>query len=227
MTAAATRPRLAWALAALVPALFLAGGCAPGRYALKGEEARTAAEYFAAAGAVPFPVVASYTGTAEISGRAVPFVAGVNSRAPGSETLGLYDPLGRAVLFFENAGGEVSVTRGPAAEEVLAGELDRFPQGPVVLRWDGFSVGRVLAGAPGFAVAGGEPRKTRDGAWVLSDGPQTLFTDPARRLIARAEYELSGKRVTVSYPGREGIGPPRTVLIELRGAKFSLRRDEE
>ncbi len=224
---AATRPRLAWALAALSAALLFAGGCAPGRYALKGEEALTAAGFFAAAGAVPFPVVASYTGSAEISGRAVPFVAGVNSRGPGRETLGLYDPLGRAVLFFENAGGEVSVTRGPAAAEVLAGDLDRVPEGPVALRWDGFSVGRVLAGAPGFAVSGGEPRKTRDGAWVLSDGPQTLYTDPARRHLSRAEYEISGRRVTVSYPGREESGPPRTVLVELRGAKFSLRRDEE
>ncbi len=224
---AATRPHLARALAALVPALLVAGGCAPGRYALKGEEARTASEFFAAAGAVPFPIVASYTGSAEISGRTVPFVAGVNSRAPGRETLGLYDPLGRAGLFFENEGGEVSVARGPAAEEVLAGDLRRVPQGPLALRWDGFSVGRVLAGAPGFAVAGGEPRKTGDGAWVLVDEAQTLFSDPARRLLSRAEYDISGKRVTVSYPGREGNGPPRTVLIELRGAKLMLRRDEE
>ncbi len=224
---AGTRPRLAWALAALVAAPIMAGGCAPGRYALKGEEARTAAEFFAAAGAVPFPVVASYTGSAEVAGRNVPFVAGVNSRGPGRETVGLYDPLGRAVLFLENADGNVSVTRGPAAAEVLAGDLDRVPQGPLALRWDGFSVGRVLAGAPGFAVSGGEPRKTGDGAWVLVDGPQTLFTDPARRHLARAEYELSGKRVAVSYPGREGSGPPRTVLIEARGAKLLLRRDEE
>ena len=53
------------------------------------------------------------------------------------------------------------------------------------------------------------------------------FTDPARRLLARAEYEIGGKRVAVSYPGREGSGPPRVVAIEVRGAKMTLRRDVE
>ena len=53
------------------------------------------------------------------------------------------------------------------------------------------------------------------------------ITDPARRLLARAEYEIAGKRVAVSYPGREGSGPPRAVTIEVRGAKMTLRRDAE
>ena len=222
-----TGSRRAAIFAALLPALLLAGGCAAARYALHGEEARTASGFFAAAGAVPFPVVASFSGSAEISGRTVPFVAGVNSRAPDRETVGLYDPLGRAVLFLYNAGGELSLTRGPAAEEFLTGELSRLPHEPVVLKADGFSLGRVLAGAPGFEVAGGQPGKSGDGAWVLADGPQTLFTDPARRMLARAEYEIAGKRVAVSYPGREGSGPPRTVTIEVRGAKMTLRRDAE
>jgi hypothetical protein len=182
---------------------------------------------FFAAAAVPFPVVASFSGSAEVSGRTVPLVAGVNSRAPDRETVGLYDPLGRAVLFLDNAGGEVSVTRGPAAGEYLAGDLRRVPDGEVVLRAEGFSLGRVLAGAPGFPVSGGEPGRTADGAWVLVDGLQTLFTDPARRLLSRAEYEIAGKRIAVSYPGREGSGPPRTVTIELRGAKMTLSRDAE
>ncbi len=224
---AVTGSRRAAISAVLLPALLLAGGCAAARHALLGEEARTASGFFAAAAAVPFPVVASFSGSAEISGRTVPFVAGVNSRAPGRETVGIYDPLGRAVLFLDNAGGEVSVTRGPAAEEFLAGDLRRVPNGQVVLRADGFSLGRILAGAPGFPVAGGEPGRTGDGAWVLADGPQTLFTDPGRRLLARAEYEIAGKRVAVSYPGREGGGPPRTVTIEVRGAKMTLRRDVE
>jgi len=224
---AVTGSRRAAIFAALLPALLLAGGCAAARYALHGEEARTASGFFAAAGAVPFPVVASFSGSAEISGRTVPFVAGVNSRAPDRETVGLYDPLGRAVLFLYNAGGELSLMRGPAADEVLTGDLRRVPREQVVLRADGFSLGRVLAGAPGFAVTDGSPGRTGDGAWVLADGPQTLFTDPARRLLARAEYEIAGKRVAVSYPGREGSGPPRTVTIEVRGAKMTLRRDAE
>lgn len=224
---AVTGSRRAAIFAALFPALLLAGGCAAARHALHGEEARTASGFFAAAGVVSFPVVASFSGSAEISGRTVPFVAGVNSRAPDSETVGLYDPLGRAVLFFYNAGGEVSMTRGPAADEFLTGDLRRVPREQVVLRADGFSLGRVLAGAPGFAVAGGEPGRAGDGAWVLADGLQTLFTDPARRLLARAEYEIAGRRVAVSYPGREGSGPPRTVTIEVRGAKLTLRRDAE
>lgn len=222
-----TRSRRAAISAALLPALLLAGGCAAARYALRGDEARAASGFFAAAGAVPFPVVASFSCSAEISGRTVPFVAGVNSRAPDRETVGIYDPLGRAVLFLYNAGGELSLARGAAAGEYLTGDLSRVARGQEVLKADGFSLGRVLAGAPGFPVAGGEPERTADGAWVLADGSQTLFTDPARRLLARAEYEIAGKRVAVSYPGRDGNGPPRTVTIEVRGAKMTLRRDVE
>ncbi len=224
---AAAGGRRSGALAFLLPALLLAGGCAPARYALKGEEARSASEFFAAAAAVPFPVVASYSASADFRGRTVPFVAGVNSRAPDSEVLGVYDPLGRAVLFLDNERGEVRLSRGPAAVEFPGGGLDRIPPEGVAFRAEGLSLGRVLAGAPGFRVAGGEPGRTADGAWTLSDGPQTLFTDPARRFLARAEYEISGKRVAVAYPGREGNGPPRTVTIEVRGAKLTLRRDAE
>ncbi|MGE5664042.1 MAG: hypothetical protein ACM31I_06920 [Deltaproteobacteria bacterium] len=223
----AAGPRRAGTFAALVPALLLAGGCAAARHALQGEEARMASGFFFAAAAVNFPVVASFSGSAEISGRTVPLVAAVNSRSPDRESAGLYDPLGRAVLFLDNAGGKISVTRGPAAGEYLAGGLGRMPDGEVVLGADGFSLGRVLAGAPGFPVSGGEPGRTADGAWVLDDGFQTLFTDPARRLLARAEYGIAGKRIAVSYPGREGSGPPRIVTIELRGATMTLRRDDE
>ena len=171
--------RRAGTYAALVPALLLAWGCAAPRRALQGEEARTASEFFAAALA-RFPVVASFSGSAEISGRTVPFVAGVNSRAPDRETVGLYDPLGRAILFLDNAGGEVSVTRGPAAEEYLTGDLDRFPRGLIVFRWDGFSLGRVLAGAPGFQVSGGEPGKIADILVVRGNPLQDLraLADP-------------------------------------------------
>ena len=156
MTSAAG-PRRAAALGALLAATLLAGGCASARHALRGEEARAASGFFAAAaGSVRFPVVASYSGAAEFSGRVVPFVAGVSSPAPDRETVGVYDPLGRAVLLLDNAGGEVSVTRGPAADALLPGELRRVPDGKVVLRGDGFSLGRILSGAPGFPVSGGE-----------------------------------------------------------------------
>ncbi len=222
----AAGPRRA-ALSALLPALLLVGACAPGRQALRGDEARTASEFFAACAAVPFPVVASYTASAEVGGKTVPLVAGVNAQAPGVETVGVYDPLGRAILFLDNEGGTVRVSRGPAAPEFSTAGLDRIPPEGVAFRSEGFSFGRVLAGAPGFPVTGGEPRRARDGAWVLSDGPQTLFTDPSRRLLARAEYEVSGRRVAVSYPGREGSGPPGAVAIEGRGAKLLLRRDAE
>lgn len=182
---------------------------------------------FFAAAAVSFPVVASFSGSAEVPGRTVPLVAGVNSRAPDRETVGIYDPLGRAVLFLDNEGGKVSVTRGPAAAEYLGADVRRVPDGEVVPGAEGISLGRVLAGAPGFPVAGGAPGRAPTGAWVLEDGRQVLFSDPARNLLARAEYEIAGKRFVVSYPGREGSGPPRTVTIEVRGAKMTLRRDEE
>ncbi len=220
-------PRRAGVLALLLPALVLAGGCAASRQALRGDEARTAEGFFAAAAAVPFPVVASFSGSAVVSGRSVPLVAAVNAPEPGRETVGIYDPLGRAVLFLDNAGGAVSVSRGPAADAYPDAGLGRIPHGEVVLRCDGFSFGRVLSGAPGFPVAGGETARAADGAWVLAGGPQTLFTDPSRRLLARADYEIGGTRIAVTYPGREGSGPPGTIAIEVRGAKMTLRRDVE
>ncbi len=222
----AAGPRRA-ALAALLPALLLLGACAPGRQALRGEEARTASEFFAACGNVAFPVLASYTVSAEVRGKTVPLVAGVNAQAPARETLGVYDPLGRAILFLDNEGGTVRVSRGPAAPEASDAGLERVPPEGAAFRSEGFSFGRVLAGGPGFPVTGGEPRRDRDGAWVLFDGPQTLFSDPSRRHLARAEYEISGRRVAVTYPGREGSGPPGTIAVEVRGAKMTLRRDVE
>jgi hypothetical protein len=73
----------------------------------------------------------------------------------------------------------------------------------------------------------GDLGRTAEGEWVLEDGRQTLFSDPSRRLLSRAEYDFPGKRVTVSYPGRETPGPPPLVSVEVSGAKITLRRDTE
>jgi hypothetical protein len=76
-------------------------------------------------------------------------------------------------------------------------------------------------------VTGGDLGGTPEGEWVLEDGRQRLFSDPSRRILSRAEYDFRGKRVTVSYPGRESPGPPSLVTIEVSGAKILLRRDRE
>jgi hypothetical protein len=34
-------------------------------------------------------------------------------------------------------------------------------------------------------------------------------------------------RVTVDYPGRESADPPERIVLSIRGAKFTLRRDPE
>jgi hypothetical protein len=142
----------------------------------------------------------------------------VNSRAAGEETVGVYDPAGRPVLFLTNDGKRITVSRGPAAGEFPPPDLPPVPSGPV-------SLGRVLAGAPGYPVVEGDLGGTPEGEWVLEDGRQRLFSDPSRRILSRAEYDFRGKRVTVSYPGRESPGPPLRVTVEISGAKFLLRRD--
>ncbi|NJD62784.1 MAG: hypothetical protein FIA93_08695 [Deltaproteobacteria bacterium] len=134
--------------------------------------------------------------------------------------MGVYDPMGRPALFLSNDGSRITVTRGPAAEAFLPQHLPTVPAGPV-------SLGRILSGAPGYAVEGGKLAGTREGEWVFEDGRQLLFSDPSRRFLLRAEYEFSGKRVAVSYPGRESAGPPPLVRLEVSGAKILLRRDAE
>lgn len=212
------RFRAACATAAV--AVALSAGCAPAWQRLDGEEARTAAVFFASTADVSFPIRTSFSGVAEISGRTVPFLAGLYSRSPTEETLGFYDLMGRAVLFLRNDGESVSVTRGPAAKEFPPGDIHPLDAGAV-------SLGRILSGAPGYSAAGGEASVTANGAWVLAGRGQTLFSDPSRRLLSRAEYDISGKRVTVTYPGRDSPGPPRTVTVEVMGNKVVLRRDAE
>ena len=210
-------------LAACVPVLlFVAAGtgCAPARQRLVGEEARAASTFFVSTADVCFPIRASFSGIAELSGRPVPFLAGLSSRTASEEILGFYDPMGRAVLFLRNEGGNVSVTRGPAADEFPPGNIRPLDAGPV-------SLGRILSGAPGYPVDGGEVGRAPDGSWVLAGRGQTLFSDPSRRLLSRAEYDISGKRVTVTYPGRDSRGPPRTVEVEVMGNRILLRRDGE
>jgi hypothetical protein len=143
----------------------------------------------------------------------------VNARTPGEETVGVYDPMGRPVLFLSNDGTRVTAARGPAAEDIPR-TLPPVPAGPV-------SLGRILSGAPGYAVGEGELARTEEGEWVFENGRQRLFSDPSRRFLLRAEYEFPGKRVTVSYPGRDAPGPPPLVRVEVSGAKIQLRRDRE
>lgn len=150
----------------------------------------------------------------------VPFIVGVNSRAPSDETVGFYDPLGRPVMFLSNDGMRVTVSRGVAAGDFPPPDLPPVRTGPV-------SLGRILSGAPGFPVDGGEPGRTTDGLWVLEDGRQAVYSDPNRRFLSRAEYEFSDTKVAVSYPGREAPGPPPVISIEISGAKILLRRDAE
>jgi len=210
-------------LAACFPILLFVAvgpGCAPARQRLVGEEARTASAFFVSTAAVLFPIRASFSGIAELSGRPVPFLAGLSSRTASEEILGFYDPMGHAVLFLRNEGGNVSVTRGPAADEFPPGDIRPLDAGPV-------SLGRILSGAPGYPVDGGEVGRAPDGSWVLAGRGQTLFSDPSRRLLSRAEYDISGKRVTVTYPGRDSHGPPRTVEVEVMGNRILLRRDGE
>ena len=110
--------------------------------------------------------------------------------------------------------------RGPAAD--LAGFRGAAPidAGPV-------SMARILSGAPGYASAAAEAGRYEDGAWSLSDSRQTLRSDPGRRFLAGAEYRIPGMRVKVDYPGRESADPPERIVLSVRGATFTLRRDSE
>jgi hypothetical protein len=76
-------------------------------------------------------------------------------------------------------------------------------------------------------VAGTGAARSGDGAWWLSDGRQTLRSDPGRRFLAGAEYRVPGMRVAVDYPGRESADPPERIVLSVRGVKFMLRRDTE
>ena len=197
-------------------------GCAPSRVLLAGPEADRAEQFFAGLpGRVAFPVKASFSGTAvPVAGDVVPFVAGVSAPSPEEETVGLYDPLGRGVAFLTNDGRRVAVSRGPAAD--LAGFRGASPldSGPL-------SLARILSGAPGYAVGAAEAAGYEDGAWALSDGRQSLRSDPGRRFLAGAEYRLPGMRVTVDYPGRDSAEPPVRIVLSVRGVEFTLRRDAE
>lgn len=214
------RSRAAAFLCAIAASLSLASGCAPAFQRISGEEERGAREFFAAAAALPFPIEATYSGVAEVSGRTLPFVAGVNSRSPAEETVGFYDPLGGPVLFLANDGTRVTFSRGSAAGEFPPANLPPFRSGPV-------SIGRILFGAPGYPVEAGDLGRTPEGGWIYRDGRQRLYSDSPRRLLSRAEYDLPGKRVVVSYPERETPGPPPLVKVEVSGAKIVLRRDAE
>ena len=187
-----------------------------------GPEADRVERFFAGLpGRVVFPVKASFSGiAAPVARNPVPFVAGVNASSPETETLGLYDPLGRGVAFLSNDGRRVEVSRGPAADLAGFGGAAPVDAGPV-------SMARILSGAPGYAVAGAEAARYEDGAWWLSDGRQALRSDPGRRFLAGAEYRFPGMRVTVDYPGRESSDPPERIVLSVRGAKFTLRRDPE
>ncbi|MGE5283927.1 MAG: hypothetical protein ACM3OG_03055 [Actinomycetota bacterium] len=209
------------AVAPLLAAVALCA-CAPPRVIVTGPEADRAERFFAGLpGRVAFPVKASFSGTAvPVAGNVVPFVAGISAASPAEETLGLYDPLGRAVAFLANDGRRVAISRGPAAD--LAGFRGAAPvdAGPV-------SLARILSGAPGFAVAGAGAERSGDGAWWLSEGRQTLRSDPGRRFLAGAEYRFPGIRVTVDYPGRGSADPPERIVLSVRGVTFTLRRDPE
>jgi hypothetical protein len=144
----------------------------------------------------------------------------VNAPSAAAETLGLYEPAGGAVAFLANDGRTLELTRGPMAELAGSWKAGKVAAGPV-------SLGRILSGAPGYPVTGGETTRGDDGGWVLSDGRQTLYSDPGRRFLARAEYRLGGVKAAVEYPGRDSAAPPARIEAASRGAIISLRRDPE
>lgn len=209
----------------LLAAVVASQGCAPARPRLAGDEARAAGAFFARAASDPFPPAASFSGTAAWGDRAVPVVVAYSVRA-GGETAGLFDPFGRAVLLATVDGGLVVLRRGPAADGTVP-ELSRIPTGGVSFDAGPLSLGRLLSGAPGYPVGEGEALAGDGGGWAFACGPQTLFSDPGRRFLSRAEYDLAGRRVRVDYPGRTSPDPPLLVTIEASGGKISLRRDEE
>jgi hypothetical protein len=199
-----------------------AAGCAPSRVVLTGPESGRAETFFAnQSAAVRFPVRASFSGVlAPFSRDVVPFIAGIHAASAADETVGLYDPMGRGVLFLENDGRRVEISRGPAADLIGYRETQPLASGDL-------SIARVLSGAPGYPVSGGETARYPDGGWSLSDGRQTLYSDPGRRFLARAEYRLPGVTVEVTYPDRDSGGPPPRLTLSIRGARITLRRDEE
>jgi len=209
-------------LAAPLLIALVAAGCAPSRVLLTGPERDQAERFFAGLpGGVSFPVKATFSGVAEPMARdAIPFVAGVNAPSPSEEVVGVYDPLGRGVLFLANDGRRVDVTRGPAAD--LAGF-----RGASALWAGSLSIARVLSGAPGYPVEGGEAARQADGGWSLEEERQVLYTDPGRKFLAGALYRLPGMTVEVSYPDRDSTEPPRRLAVAVRGVKITLRRDEE
>ena len=215
----ATKPLLA-----VAPLLAVVGlcACAPSRTIVTGPEADRAERFFAGLpGQVVFPVKTSFSGTAvPVAGNAVPFLAGISAPSPEEELVGLYDPLGRGVAFLANDGRRVAISRGPAAD--LAGFRGAAPIDACPV-----SMARILSGAPGYAAAAAEAGRYDDGAWSLSDGRQTLRSDPGRRFLAGAEYRIPGMRVTVDYPGRESADPPERIVLSVRGVTFTLRRDSE
>jgi hypothetical protein len=197
-----------------------AAGCAPPRVILTGPDAMRAETFFAEqAGAVAFPLKASFSGVVVPPLRdAVPFLAGIRAASAADETVGLYDPMGRGVLFLANDGRIVEVSRGPAAD--LVGFREAKP-----IASEGLSLARLLSGAPAYPVSGGEAARNPDGGWSLSDGRQTLHSDPGRRFLARAAYRLPGLEVEVSYPDRDSGGPPPRLALSIRGINILLRRD--
>lgn len=212
-----TRHGRALLLAALA---FLASGCAPSRTLLKGPEAKEAESFFARiAEAAAFPVQATFSGIARPFGRdTMPFIAGVNASSPVSESAGLYDPMGGAAAFISNNGRVLSVTRGPMAHLAGLGADTLLLAGPV-------SLGRALSGAPAYPVSGGEAARGEDGGWILADARQTLYSDPGRRFLTKAEYRVEDVKSTVEYPGRSSAAPPGEIRVTLRGMSISLRRD--
>ena len=190
-----TRPLRAVAPLLAVVALC---ACAPSRTIVTGPEADRAERFFAGLPErVVFPVKASYSGTAvPVAGDAVPFLAGISAPSPEEELVGLYDPLGRGVAFLTNDGRRVAIVRGPAAD--LAGFRGAAP-----IDTGTVSMARILSGAPGYAAAAVEAARYKEIKLLVSDGRQTLRSDPGRRFLAGAEYRVSGMRVTVDYPGRE------------------------
>ena len=208
-----------WAL--LLAALaVLASGCASSNTLLKDSEAAQARAFFACiAEEAAFPVTASFSGIARSAGREpMPFIIGVNAASPYSEKLGLYEPMGGAVAFLVNDGNVISITRGPMADLARLNKDSR-------IALESVSFGRILSGAPGNEVSGGgEAMLGEDGGWILADGRQTLFSDPARSFLAKAEYRFGGVKVTVEYPGRS-VAPPQAISVVVRGMNVSLQRD--
>jgi hypothetical protein len=206
--------------ALLLAVALLSGGCA-GRGLLPEAESREAVAFFAGAEArYAFPVASSWSGVIEQGGDAFPFIAGIEARSARDESVGLYDPLGRAVMMLQNDGAALRLEAGP-----VAGAL--APLGGKKAPAEGLSIGRILDGAPGFPVGPGECSRSGDGGWRFSDARQALRTDPGRRYIAAAEYQVAGRSLAVSYPGREAGTPPPVVKVDGFGATIELRRDAE